>query len=273
MKYQANIGIILRDDELLQKYNFEQIEVETDYGTCKRVYIGKIGNNNVAMLYGRFEGMRTPSWGINYKQNQMAFSELGVKFIIGTFIVGSISSAHRAGDIFVPDNFVGLNSYYENLIVDRPFKNVDVYEPFCPNVRKAIMSSAEKINIPTKEGVYLSFTGLPRIETKAELNLYEKLGLDIVGQTLDPEVTLAKQMGCHYGAVCALTDDVTIRKMFSDKPEESRKINNSFIKSGRKKMAEIIETMLISTDFGEMSGCSCEYKFTEEENFFSDKPL
>ncbi len=267
----ADIGIILRCDDYLKEMNFEKVDIVTDYGTCNRIYIGNIGNKKVAFLYGRFDGIRTPSWEINFKQNQMALTKLGVNHIIGTFVTGSIAEEHKAGDIFIPQNYVGFGSIHENLIVNQPFKNIDMFDPFCCNLRDKLKRAAEHISIPYKEGIYLSFNGFPRIETSAELKVYEKLGFDIVGQTLDSEASLARQMKTHYAAICVTIDDIEIRKNFLTDPIASRQLSRKYIRDGRAQMLKIILEMISNMDDDNMN-CSCSYSFENETDYFNTNP-
>jgi 5'-methylthioadenosine phosphorylase len=275
MKAKARVGLILRCDDLLQEFGFKKTIVETDFGQVDRVYLGEIAGVSVAVLYGRFKGMRTPSRDIDYMQNQAVLSELGVSLIIGTFIVGAISPEHIAGDIFMPHDFVGLGGYSDNLRIGVPFKNVDMFQPFCPQLRHLLAKGAqedqETADLKT-EAIYAAFTGYPRIETKAELEFYQKMGWDIVGQTLDAEATLARQMKCHYAALCALTDDISYRQKYIDNPIEARRMMDMLKVSGRKKMERIILNSLKYFDAFQDDVCSCAIEGTSEQNFFRHRP-
>lgn len=269
----ASVAIILRCDEVLQRYGFKQIVVNTRFGQVDRIYLGEIEGITVAVLYGRFKGLRVPSSEIDFEQNQAALSELGIRFIIGTFIVGAISPEHQAGDIFLPHDLVGLSGFRHNLRVGVPFKNVDMYQPFCPQLRQIISHGAAASGIALKtKAIYAAFTGYPRIETKAELDFYQKLGWDIVGQTLDPEATLARQMGCHYAALCALTDDINYREKYVADPVQARKEMDTFKISGRKKMERIILHSLKHIAAFHTAACSCADEPGSQQNFFNSQP-
>lgn len=269
---KADIGIILRCDNLIKNYNLKKVSISTKFGDVDRMYIGEVHNKSIAVLYGRFKGVRTTSEKIDYEQNQAAFNKLGVKTIIGSFIVGAISSQHRVGEIFIPNDYVGLGNFSNNFLPEKPFKNVDMYRPFCDNLIHTLKNAAHSINIPIKSGIYLSFNGYPRIETKAELDFYEKNGWDIVGQTLDVEATMARQDRCHYVAICALTDDILLRQMFTTNPDKARQIINSAKQTGRLSMERIILTWIIGYSSSNAQSCPCLYNFSSEQNFFNYKP-
>lgn len=46
----------------------------------------------------------------------------------------------------------------------------------------------------------------PRFSTKAESRFYQSLNASLVGMTLCPEVTLAKEAGLCYAAIAMVTD-------------------------------------------------------------------
>ena len=272
MSIKADIGIILRCDKIIKKYRLKKIKVKTRRGPVDRLYCGEINGKKVAILYGRFNGIRTPSYLIDYEQNQLAFTQLGVKQIIGSFIVGAISDKPKAGDIVFPSDYVGLGNFQNNLYPEKRFKNVDMYHPFCPNLRDALMSAADKLKIVCREGVYASFTGYPRIETQAELRFYKKNKWDVIGQTLDVEATLARQAKCHYAPICSLTDDLSLRELFSTDPQKARELINKSKSEGRDKMEKIILAWLLRSSRISSKRCACDYEYGIEKDYFSSKP-
>ncbi|MGB9894594.1 MAG: hypothetical protein ACPLN2_01665, partial [Thermoproteota archaeon] len=46
----------------------------------------------------------------------------------------------------------------------------------------------------------------PRFETAAEIKMFKKIGGDIVGMTLVPEVFLAKELSLEYASICIVTN-------------------------------------------------------------------
>jgi hypothetical protein len=108
-----------------------------------------------------------------------------------------------------------------------------------------------------QRGVYACFHGFPRIETAAELTFYASQGWDIVGQTLDPEATLAREAGCHYAALAATIDDLSLRTGFLAKNETARPAIDRFIREGRRKTFEIFLRSLPGLVEVRGSGCNC----------------
>ncbi|MBI3361574.1 MAG: hypothetical protein HY023_10760, partial [Chloroflexi bacterium] len=57
----------------------------------------------------------------------------------------------------------------------------------------------------TRHSTYVCTEG-PRLETPAEIAAFAKLGADVVGMTLCPEVWIAAEMGLPYASVCTITN-------------------------------------------------------------------
>lgn len=90
MTYKPEIAIIMRSDEVLEIYKFTRCTVNTSFGPVDRCYFGRISNIEVMIVYGRFNGQKLPSDQINYQQTMEAIYNMGVRKVIGTFVVGGI---------------------------------------------------------------------------------------------------------------------------------------------------------------------------------------
>jgi 5'-methylthioadenosine phosphorylase len=273
MKLEAEIGIVARPDEFLKQYNFKQHKLNTDNGEMDRLFLGNVDGRKVAVIYGRFNERRVPSWDIDFEKNQMTFNALGVKTILGAFVTGSIQDKYKIGDVFIVDDFVGMGGYKKSLYKKGGFKNVDMYKPFCEICRQAlVLSSSDAHYNVHKKGTYACFQGFPRIETKAELEWYQKMGWDIVGQTLDPEATLARESGCCYAAVAVTIDDAKTRKTFLDGSQSARNKIQNAIPEGRKIINSIIFNAIKYLPVENKKECTCGHKFHSEKSHFRHLP-
>jgi len=73
---------------------------------------------------------------------------------------------------------------------------------FCPALRQALLAALTDCPFPVHDGgVYAATTG-PRLETPAEIRKLKLLGGDLVGQTLVPEVFLARELELCYVPLC-----------------------------------------------------------------------
>jgi 5'-methylthioadenosine phosphorylase len=110
----------------------------------------------------------------------------------------------RTGDFLIPDDFIDFTksrilTFYKN---DRI--HMDMSYPFCQSLRKLLINSskiADNIKIHDK-GVYLTTEG-PRLETVSEINFFSNYA-DVVGMTLVPEITLAREQGLCYASICVI---------------------------------------------------------------------
>jgi 5'-methylthioadenosine phosphorylase len=273
IKLPVDVGIVGRFDERLLKYKFKRVMIQTKYGLMDRAFYGIVDGLKILVIYGRFDKNRTISEDINFEKTQAAFNAVGAKTIIGTFVTGGIQNKHKIGDVFIVSDLVGLGGFKKSLYRETGFKNADMYLPFCKVVRKALIEGAKdcKFTVKTK-GIYACFHGFPRIETKAELNFYQKNGWDIVGQTLDPEATLARESGCCYAAVAVTIDDPKTRKDFLSGNEKARNLIQNAIPRGRLKTAEVVFKALKYIPRLEKRKCMCGHKFHSEKSHFRYLP-
>ena len=68
------------------------------------------------------------------------------------------------------------------------------------------MNAAKEISRTAHNGGTYVCTEGPRFETPAEIQMYHRLGGDLVGMTAYPEVALAREIGLCYGAVAMVTN-------------------------------------------------------------------
>lgn len=273
IKPPVDIGIVGRFDTKLLKYKFKRIYIPTKYGLMDRAFYAIVEGKKVVVIYGRFDKNRTVSEDINFEKTQAAFNTVGAKTIIGTFVTGGIQKKHRIGDVFILSDLVGLGGYKKSLFREAGFKNVDMYIPFCEEIRKALIKGSKKCSFPVNtSGIYACFHGYPRIETKAELDFYEKNGWDIVGQTLDPEATLARESGCCYAAVAVTIDDPKTRKQFLEGNKKARNLIQNAIPKGRFKTTEVVFNALKYIPPLEKRKCMCGHKFHSEKSHFRYLP-
>jgi 5'-methylthioadenosine phosphorylase len=240
----VKLGVVLRADRLIRQESFRQRRVVTPYGAVDRIFSGELSGVPTHFLYGRFDAERTPSWQIPYQANQAAMDELGVDHVLGTFVVGGVDKRIRGGDLIVPHDLIGLTGPRVSLPpVDGRFSNAHVVPSLCPRLRRLLITGAQESGIPVHEdGVYFSFFGFARVETLAELELLDRLGMSIVGQTMDPELTLARLRRRHYAAICVAIDSYyDMRDELKQDPDEFRARSRAAIRAGRERFETILQ--------------------------------
>jgi len=205
----VKIGIIggsgLSDSELKK----EAISINTPYGEPSSAYeIEELEDKKVLFLKRHGQGHSLPPHKINYRANVWGFKQLGVERLIGIFAVGCLDENIPPGSIVLPDQIIDLtqgmrkNTFYE----DAKVVHIDFTEPFCNELREAFQKAAHMLNLRIiSHGTYICVNG-PRLETKAEIKFYRNIGADIIGMTLMPEASLAREVEICYGAVAVVSN-------------------------------------------------------------------
>ena len=185
------------------------ITVQTPYGTVETL-IGKLGNQKLVFLSRHGRGHATPPHLINYRANIWAIRELGVRKILATAAVGSLSPNFHPGEVVLLDQFLDFTkcrpqTFYEG--GQEGVLHVDMTEPYCSAVRQAIMEASKHIGLVVKNGACYVCTEGPRFETPAEIRMFQRLGADLVGMTSVPEVVLARELGMCYASIGMVTNE------------------------------------------------------------------
>ena len=272
MNFKPEIAIIMRSDEVIKEFNLKRVTINTSFGPVHRCFVGKIYDVPVLVIYGRFNSEKVPSSEINFEQTIEAVKNSGCKKLIGTFVVGGINPKMPQGSVYVLGDLVGMGNYNIHWNQNEPFHNAEMYEPFCPILTKKLCEASEKMPFPVKQdATYVSFYGYPRIETKKELEFYNRQGWDIVGQTCDGEATCARLNQICYAAVAVQIDDPNSRKDYVDNLKVNKKKNQyvETIKSCRERTTKIILQFL--KDYKEHN-CEVCQKMSRKNNNFREFP-
>lgn len=219
--------------------------IETQYGNVE-VDILNIAGEEIVFLPRHGKGHSLPPHLINYRANIMALKNLGVNYVYSTVAVGSCNEKYAPGDVVIINDFLDFTksrplTFYEG--GSQPVRHVDMSDPYCKNLREKLLIAAKEENIEIKgEAVYTCTEG-PRFETASEIQMFKKLGGDVVGMTNVPEVVLAKELGICYGAVGIISNwctgmvgDITVHDIKGTVEANREKITNLFIKVFKDKL-------------------------------------
>lgn len=195
--------------------NVEEVSVETPFGPpSDKIILGDIGSKRVAFLSRHGRGHIFPPHLVNYRANIYALKKLGVERIFAVNACGSLREEYKPGELVITDQFIDrtksrASTFFEGKNISGEFSGVchiSVADPFCPGLRKKLIATAEKLNLPHKKsGTYICIEG-PRFSTRAESKAFRGMGADIIGMTMFPEVVLAREMGICYASVALNTD-------------------------------------------------------------------
>ncbi len=175
----------------------------TPYGESRPIHFFRHAGLTFALLSRHGEaGYDISAPFINHRANLYALKDLGVEKILAWVAPGSLREEMAPGDLVAPHDVLdegrgGPPTFYPGagwgFIRHNPL--------FCPELRGAMLEALKEGSFRLhRQGVYVATTG-PRLETAAEVRKFRLLGGDLVGQTLVPEVFLARELELCYAAL------------------------------------------------------------------------
>ena len=179
--------------------------VRTPYGEPSgAVVFGQICGQPAMFLPRHGYGHTIPPHQVNYRANLWALHHHKATGIISVASVGGIRDDLQPGEIVLPSQIIDYTWGRKSTFFDgngTPVTHVDFTEPYDPALRRRIREAAASLSIEVKEGGVYGATQGPRLESAAEINRYERDGVDLVGMTGMPEAVLARELGLPYAAL------------------------------------------------------------------------
>jgi purine-nucleoside phosphorylase len=190
-------------------------------GHAGKVYVGKLGGVEVAVLAGRAH----PYESGNAAVMRPALDQLknaGIETLILTNAAGSLKASMKPGSLMlITDhiNYSGMNP----LIGQHGDENfVPMTNAYDPALRKSFLAAAKKEKIALKQGVYCWYSG-PSFETPAEIRMFQVIGGTAVGMSTAPETIIARRLGMRVAAVSIITNLAAGIKGASPSHEETKR--------------------------------------------------
>ncbi|GAB3655587.1 S-methyl-5'-thioadenosine phosphorylase [Nocardioides korecus] len=180
------------------------VEVTTPYGDPSApIAVGEVGGVPVAFLPRHGAGHRYPPTQIPYRANIWALRSLGVERILAPCAVGGLQPETQPGTLVVPDQLVDRTTQRVQTYVDRGAVHAPFADPYCPDLRTALVGAAGDDVIDG--GAMVVIEG-PRFSTRAESQSYAREGWTVVNMTGHPEAVLARELGVCYATIALVTD-------------------------------------------------------------------
>jgi 5'-methylthioadenosine phosphorylase len=181
---------------------------------------GEVGGVRVLFLARHGPGHSIPPHRVNYRANVDALASLGAEAIVTVSSVGSLREQLAPGSFVLPSQFVDFTKQRPTTFFDGgKVYHVSLADPFCPDLTRRAADLGRLLRMPFSEGkTYVCVEG-PRFSTRAE-SAYFRTFADVIGMTLVPEVTLARERALCYLCLAMVTDfDV-----WAERPVETREI-------------------------------------------------
>jgi 5'-methylthioadenosine phosphorylase len=167
---------------------------------------GAVGGVEVLFLPRHGPGHSIPPHRVNYRANIDALRSLGAETIVTVSSVGSLKEDLPPGRFVLPTQFVDLTKQRATTFYDGgQVFHVSLADPFCPRVLRAAAVAGRATGNPFAEDrTYVCIEG-PRFSTRAESRWFRSFA-DVIGMTLVPEVTLARERALCYVCLAMVTD-------------------------------------------------------------------
>ena len=181
---------------------------------------GEVGGVRVLFLSRHGPGHTIPPRRVNYRANIDALHTLGAEAIVTASSVGSLKEELAPGTFVLPSQFVDFTKQRPTTFFDGgKVYHVSLADPFCSDVLATARTVGQELGTPFSEGkTYVCVEG-PRFSTRAE-SAYFRGFADLIGMTLVPEVTLARERAICYACLAMVTD----YDVWADRPVEAKEI-------------------------------------------------
>jgi len=141
---------------------------------------------------------------INYRANLTALKLLNVSHVIALNTVGAIPLRIHPGQLAVPDQLIDYtwgrkHSIYEGS--NYGLEHIDFSRPFSEKIRLGLLEAARTADIDCHDGGIYGVTQGPRLESIAEVDRFEREGIDYLGMTAMPEASIARELGMEYACL------------------------------------------------------------------------
>lgn len=181
--------------------------ISTVHGHAGQMVIGTLSGVQVVCLKGR--GHFYEGYGMGVMTSAIrTLKLLGCEFVFVTNAAGSLRPEVDAGSLvaltdhinFLPGSaMIGPN---DERFGPRFFSMANAYDA---DLRNLLKDTAAANTITLHDGVYIAYPG-PNFETPAEIRAFGRLGADVVGMSVVPEVVPARHCGLKVVGVSVITN-------------------------------------------------------------------
>lgn len=175
---------------------------------------GTLEGKEVVVLQGRthfYEGYSMQEITLPVRVLQ----RLGIETLIVTNAAGGVNQDFQPGDLMLLTDHLNLIGMAGNSPLHGP--NLDEFGPRFPDMSRAYdreyhdfaRQAAREAGIELREGVYACLAG-PSFETPADLRFLKLAGVDAVGMSTVPEVTVARHGGVRVMGISGISNKANL---------------------------------------------------------------
>ncbi|HKY79356.1 MAG TPA: purine-nucleoside phosphorylase [Anaerolineales bacterium] len=183
-------------------------------GHAGHLLLGTLEKQPVVVMQGRthyYEGYDMPRLGLPVRVMQ----RLGIEILVITNAAGAVNPKYEPGDLMMLLDHLNLLGMAGQTPLRGP--NLDELGPRFPDMSQAydrklhslarLVAAEEKVTL--HEGVYCCLAG-PSFETPADLRFLRGAGVDAVGMSTAPEVTVARHGGTRVLGISGISNKANL---------------------------------------------------------------
>jgi purine-nucleoside phosphorylase len=204
----------VRDADRFSNQTIEGWPASTVEGHAGQLVFGELEGQAVFIMQGRvhyYEGYSMPTIGLPIRVMQ----RLGVEILIVTNAAGAVDPDYSPGDLMLISDHINLVGMAGLNPLRGP--NLDLFGPRFPDMSRAydreLLAMAESVcqqeTVPFHKGVYICLAG-PSFETPADLRFLRGIGVDAVGMSTVPEVTVARHGGTRVLGISGISNKANL---------------------------------------------------------------
>ena len=183
-------------------------------GHAGRVHLGRLEGQPVIVMQGRahfYEGHSMSRLGLPVRVMQ----RLGIEILIVTNAAGAVHPDYTPGELMLITDHLNLVGMAGQSPLRGP--NLETFGPRFPDMGQAYdralldlaRQEARPLGLVLREGVYACLAG-PSFETPADLRFLRAAGVDAVGMSTVPEVTVARHGGTRVLGISGISNKANL---------------------------------------------------------------
>ena len=193
-------------------------------GHAGRVHLGRLEGQPVIVMQGRahfYEGHSMSRLGLPVRVMQ----RLGIEILILTNAAGAVHPDYTPGELMLITDHLNLVGMAGQSPLRGP--NLETFGPRFPDMGQAYdralldlaRQEARPLGLVLHEGVYACLAG-PSFETPADLRFLRAAGVDAVGMSTVPEVTVARHGGIRVLGISGISNKANLDGVTATTHEE-----------------------------------------------------
>lgn len=188
--------------------------VPTVEGHRGLIVLGELEGKSVLLMQGRphyYEGHSISHIGLPVRVMRL----LGATTLVVTNAAGAVNPEYAPGDLMMLRDHINLLGMSGVSPLRGP--NLESFGPRFPDmsqaydreIQKIALQVAEKEGLTLHHGVYVCLAG-PSFETPADLRFLRGIGVDAVGMSTVPEVTVARHSGLRVLGISGISNKANL---------------------------------------------------------------